>query len=100
MEIPSAFNKVCGALHQDIFLFHESFEEAIRSCTGFVTAQEAKIAKIFIDELLHGSASDDQLEEIWNKSHSDWHVLEKGGVRYLLAMISNVLGEPVKTHND
>ncbi|WP_159730160.1 hypothetical protein [Methylosinus sp. Ce-a6] len=68
MTIPDAFNEIANSFHQDTFLFHNSLDSAIRGSISELTPEQMRIAKDYLDELLSGKYSREQLIDIWSKS--------------------------------
>lgn len=68
MMIPDAFNKIANSFHQDTHLFHKSLDSAIRGSIAELTPEQMRIAKNYLDELLSGNYSREQLIDIWLKS--------------------------------
>lgn len=68
MTVPDAFTAIANSFHQDTFLFHNSLDSAIRGSISELTSEQMRIAKDYLDELLSGKYSREQLIDIWSKS--------------------------------
>jgi len=68
MNIPDAFHKIGSEFHQDTHLLYKTLDEAIMASIAEMTQQEHEVAKNFLDELLSGRYSDEDLASIWNET--------------------------------
>ncbi len=68
MTIPDAFNRLANSFHQDTYLFHKSLDDAVRASVTSLTPEQMRIAKDYLDELLSGKYSREQLIDIWMTS--------------------------------
>jgi hypothetical protein len=68
---PEEFKKVCRNLVQDLDLVVSTSEELMQVALLGIEPQERAPIKAFLDELLSGRYSDDQLKEIWWSMPSD-----------------------------
>jgi hypothetical protein len=68
MMIPHAFLRLASSFHQDTYLFHKSLDEAVRASVMNLTPEQRLMARNYLDELLSGKYSREQLIDIWLKS--------------------------------
>ncbi len=68
MDIDPAFDNMSNVIHQDVLLVYDSVEDAIRACPRFLTPEEKRSAKAYLDHLLGGTYSDLQLVKLWNRT--------------------------------
>lgn len=68
MTIPDAFNEIANSFHQDTFLFYKSLDDAVRGSIAELTPEQMQIAKDYLDELLSGKYSREQLIDFWMTS--------------------------------
>ena len=96
MTIPEAFIKISNMFHQDLDLIFESVDEAVLASVSELTAEERLVAKNYLDELLSGNYTDEQLADIWDRTpggsggfgiRSD----KEGGAAYFLGMLRSAL---------
>jgi hypothetical protein len=69
MDIPDEFKKVCRNLVQGLEV--SSAQDLIQASLVGIEPHERPTIKAFLDELLGGRHSDDQLKEIWWSMPSD-----------------------------
>jgi hypothetical protein len=84
---PEEFKKVCRNLVQDLDLVASTPQELMLVAMLGVEPQERPAIKAFIDELLSGCYSDDQLKDIWWSMPSDIVFHEGKGVVTFLRML-------------
>jgi hypothetical protein len=84
---PEEFRKVCRNLVQDLDLVASTPQELMQVAMLGIEPQERPAIKAFIDELLSGRYSDDQLKEIWWSMPSDIVFHEGKGVVTFLRML-------------
>lgn len=84
---PEEFRKVCRNLVQDLDLVASTPQELMQVAMLGVEPQERPAIKAFLDELLSGQYSDDQLKEIWWSMPSDIVFHEGRGVVTFLEML-------------
>lgn len=84
---PEEFRKVCRNLVQDLDLVASTPQELMQVAMLGVEPQERPAIKAFLDELLSGRYSDDQLKEIWWSMPSDIVFHEGRGVVTFLKML-------------
>jgi hypothetical protein len=89
VSAPEEFKKVCRNLVQDLDLVVSTPEELIQVALMGVEPQERPAIKGFLDELLSGRYSDDQLKAIWWSMPSDTVFHEGKGVVAFLTMLRN-----------
>jgi hypothetical protein len=86
MKVPPEFDAFCRAFHQDIHLVHPNLDDAIGAALASLDLNDGQKAslKSFLAELLD-SSSDSDLEDVWNRSPSDWLFEHKESIRRFLA---------------
>ncbi len=87
MQIPPAFDKLCGCFHQDIGEDRSSPEEWIDFAKGHLNENEKPTVVRFIDELLGGDHDGVELQRIWFASSADIYFPEEENLRSFLGMI-------------
>ncbi len=68
MDIPNAFDSIGNSFHQDTFLLYKTLDDAIRASIRSLSPSQCLIAKNFLDELLSGKYSDEELVAVWRKT--------------------------------
>lgn len=87
ISAPDEFKKVCRNLVQDIDLVVSTPEDLMQVALLGVEPQERPAIKAFLDELLSGRYSDDQLKDIWWSMPSDIVFHEGKGVVAFLKIL-------------
>jgi hypothetical protein len=57
-----------------------------------LTAEQKKVVRQFLDELLSGSQTDDDLQRLWQRLDSDYRFNSGAAVRRFLSMIRDASG--------
>ena len=90
MKTPEEFKELCQWFYQgsrDEFVGHEEWiAHAVASVHG-----EKRVIKEFLDELLSGRYSDDEIAQVWNSTHADYD-FSRGSHRVFLTQIRRALG--------
>jgi hypothetical protein len=63
--VPEEFKKVCHNLGQDLDLVASTAEQLVQVAMLGIEPQERPVIGKFLDELLSGDFTDEQLKEIW-----------------------------------
>ena len=98
IEIPRAFNDLCGLFYQGMSLYIPTIEARIEWVLDGQPKEVLAISKSFLDELLSGGYDKDQLTEIWSRTHapvmffdpSDGNAREPGIVYFLKLFRSSI----------
>jgi hypothetical protein len=85
MDIPDEFKKVCRNLVQGLEV--SSAQDLIQASLIGIEPHERPSIKAFLDELLSGRYSDDQLKDIWWSMPSDIVFHEGKGVVAFLNLL-------------
>ena len=91
MEVPPCFRNLCGGFYpgsRDEYPTHE--EWIAGTILGFTNAEEKKVIKEFLDELLSGAYSDDELERIWRRMTTSYN-FSRGGHRMFLTEVRDCI---------
>lgn len=69
MQIPEEFVTLCDWFHQDCFWGHETGEQVIKHAlsNANLSAAQRNVVRAYIDELVSGRYSDEELHRIWRK---------------------------------
>jgi hypothetical protein len=86
---PEEFKKVCRNLTQDLDLVVSTPEQLMQLALLGIEPQERPAIKAFLDELLSGRFTDDQLKEIWWSMPADIVFHEGKAVVTFLTMLRN-----------
>ena len=87
ISTPDEFKKVCRNLLQDLDLVVSSAEALMQVALVGVEPRERPVIKAFLDELLSGRYSDDELKDFWWSMPSDIVFHEGKGVVAFLSML-------------
>jgi hypothetical protein len=68
MLVPTAFDRLSSAFHQDWDVAFSSLEEAIQESVRGLTLDEKIAATAFLNQVLNGGHSNAQLVDMWNKT--------------------------------
>ena len=92
MEIPEAFYEFCLLLHQDSFELYgpEPEDFAAGALRGLSKAQKLEL-KTFLDDLLTGNYSDEQLHEIYRRGDAD--IGFRSGIRYFFTLTRDIIDQ-------
>ncbi|MBI1867710.1 MAG: hypothetical protein HYS06_05385 [Methylocystis sp.] len=74
MHPPEAFLTYSALFHQDVFVIYPSLEEAFRHASDYLTKEQVASVKAYLDELISGRYTNEELLEIWEKSKSEIYV--------------------------
>jgi hypothetical protein len=91
---PEEFKKVCRNLTQGLDLVVSTSDELMQLALLGIEPHERPAIKVFIDELLSGRYSDDELKSIWWTMPSDIVFHDGRGVVAFLTMLRNELDKP------
>lgn len=83
MIIPEAFRQFCGLFYPDGLEDYDSIEEWIGHNVIVLPLEERAILKQFLDQLLNGPCSDDDLADIWASTNPVYE-FQPGGHRSFL----------------
>jgi hypothetical protein len=68
---PQSFTRVCRQFHVDIEVMCPTFEEMAKFALDGVEGEERQQLAEFLDHLLTGAYTPEELEELWNSSGAD-----------------------------
>ena len=77
MKTPKEFNNFGEGFHQDIADLTSGMSEMINEGIDYLNAQELVVVKSYIEHLLSGPYTPDQLDDIWQKTRSDIYFHDK-----------------------
>jgi hypothetical protein len=88
MQMPKEFEYLATCFYQGSDREHPTVEEWIGSTVrNFLSVEERRVVKQFLDDLLSGSHTDDELKRIWESLDSDYWIESGAGVRTFLTAI-------------
>lgn len=88
MNIPKEFQYLATCFYQGSLQEHATVEEWIGSTVrNFLSVEERNVVKHYLDDLLSGSHTDDDLQRIWKNLDSDYWIESGAGVRAFFAVI-------------
>jgi hypothetical protein len=100
MLIPVAFKKLCRYFHQDIMLIYSSpkaaIEGAIVDALAAMTNEERVIVQDFVNELLNGRYTEEELETVWSRTPADFDFSGPGGMVTVLKLIRDLTDASLK----
>ena len=88
---PTAFLRVCRQFHLDIGVLCPTFELMAAFALQRVEEAERVTLAEYIDRLLSGEYTDDELRELWNSSGADVFVPDVQNLKALLAEMGRQL---------
>ena len=89
ISAPEEFKKVCRNLLQGLDLVVSTPEQLMQLALLGIEPQERPVIKAFVDELLSGRFTEDQLKEIWWSMPADIVFHEGKAVVTFLTMLRN-----------
>jgi hypothetical protein len=90
MQIPEAFYDFCLLLHQDSFDFYGREPQDLAAGPLRYMSNEQKVAlRTFLDHLLSGNYSDEQLDEIYRQGDAD--IGFRSGLRYFFGLVRDTI---------
>jgi hypothetical protein len=93
MQIPEAFYDFCLYLHQDSFEVYGREPEDIAAGALRHMSKEQKLAlRAFLNQLLTGTYSDDELQEIYRGTDAD---ISFRPVRFFLELVRNTIDRDI-----
>lgn len=94
MEATESVKNLFRGFHQEMFEYAQTPEAIAEEALGFLGPEDAPVVVAYLDDLLSGRYSDDEIQAIWHKMPADVYFTEGGGARKVL----NVVRELLKTH--
>jgi hypothetical protein len=93
MKVPAQFEYLATCFHSGSDREHATMGDWVRSTVrSFLTPEDRKIVKQYLDELLEGAATDDDLQKLWRGRDSDIWLRTGADVRRFLTMIRDASG--------
>ena len=93
MKTPDEFSDICGQFHADIHLHCQSIDEMVRFSLNLVDQERARVAHAFLDALLSGRYSEDELQEIWQQTPADIYFPKPEELVAVLTTMRTMLAE-------
>ena len=87
MRVPVQFEKIFGLFHQDFDLLYPSLEKGVETIVDWLRLKGNLAAKAYIDDLIYGDYSDDQLKGLWNHSTAEIRFKNGDQVRNVLKLL-------------
>lgn len=94
MDIPQAFDKVTLWFHQDLDVVETPLPEYMMTPISQLDQAERRELKLFLDELLSGRHSAEELQRVWFKSNADIYFHSDEGLRQVLEMMRSLCDRP------
>jgi hypothetical protein len=83
MRPPEAFLIFTAYFHQDLLAIYPTIDDAMRDMRNFLTPDQIIEVKAFLDELIAGPYTNEELMNIWEKSRSEIRFV-RGDIREFL----------------
>lgn len=71
MVVPEEFNALCRHFHQDVMLIYLTPEDMIASALRSLDEKQKGIVRQFLDILLDGQCSIDEMKRLWRETPAD-----------------------------
>lgn len=84
---PDAFTWACRRFHEDIGILCPTFDSMAAFALQGVKPSEHKTLADYLDRLLSGEYTDDELKELWNNSGADVFIPD---VKNLIALFTEM----------
>lgn len=84
MQIPKSMITLAGAFHQDLLLIADTPDGIANYAVGHLSPEEASEALAFLEKLLDGTYSRDEIKSVWNAMPVDVRIDDGAGVQALL----------------
>lgn len=84
MKTPKVFEIVCGRFIQDVELIVSSEDDLVSFVTEALERKERSDLKLYLDELLSGKYSDDELLSIWHSTSASIYFKDAADLRLIL----------------
>jgi hypothetical protein len=94
MEITDSVKNLFRGFHQDMFEVAHSAEEIAEQALGFLGPNDAPPVIAFLDDLLSGRYSDEEVQKIWHEMPADIYFDDARGTIKVLGLVRDLL----KTH--
>jgi hypothetical protein len=91
MQVSDEFFRFCSGLHQDFLMYGPTPHDWINGALKFVQKERLPTLRNYLDELLAGSYSDAELQEIYRSTHTELRIWDDQEARPFLAMIRDVI---------
>lgn len=94
MEVTESVKNLFRGFHQDMFEYAQTPEAIAEEALGFLGPEDAPSVIAYLDDLLSGRYSDDEIQAIWHKMPADIYFTEASGTVKVLSLVRDLL----KTH--
>ncbi|MEO8421062.1 MAG: hypothetical protein ABI457_07705 [Hyphomicrobium sp.] len=94
MEVTESVKNLFRGFHQDMFEHAQTAEEIAEESLGFLGPEDAPLVIAFLDELLSGAHSDQEVQKIWHEMPTDIYFDDPRGTIKVLGLVRDLL----KTH--
>jgi hypothetical protein len=91
MNVPAEFRILAAGFYQGSADEHPTIEEWIASALRFLDAEQKKIVKRFLSDLLDNNLDDSALQKIWNSTDSDYYITADNGLRSFFTAIRDMI---------
>jgi hypothetical protein len=91
MEATEPVKNLFRGFHQDMFEYAQTPEAIAREALGFLTAEDVPAVVSYLDDLLGGRYTDDEIQKIWNEMPADIYFVEASAVVKILTLVHDLL---------
>jgi hypothetical protein len=81
IAIPQEFSDLCACFHQDTFLLHATFQDAIIDAVGGLDKARRDVVRGFLTKILDARHDDSDLKHVWRRTPAQVHFSGTRGVR-------------------
>jgi hypothetical protein len=93
MNVPKAFDRFAVGFCQGSSSEHPTMLHWIDSSLQYLSLDDKRVVKQFIDAVLRGKLTEDELQKIWNQTPADYYVQINGSLRGFFAVVSEEIGK-------
>ena len=94
LPVPEAFVYLAqGGFHQDSRRLARDEIAWIRHALGILSADQRRVVRQFLTELLALAPTGQQLQDIWQSTGPDWGFPDDEGLRPFLTLVRDMAGE-------
>jgi len=94
MEVTESVKNLFRGFHQDMFEYAQTPEAIAQEALGFLTLDDIPPVVAYLDDLLSGRYSDEEIQAIWHRMPADIYFTDALGAVKVLSLVRDLL----KTH--
>jgi len=94
MEATESVKNLFRGFHQDMFEYAQTPEAIAQEALGFLTLDDIPPVVAYLDDLLSGRYSDEEIQAIWHRMPADIYFTDARGAVKVLSLVRDLL----KTH--